>query len=234
MKRSILFSSVLCLLLGLLIGSLLPAPWDKPSVPSVPVLSNSFSNSAPSVSNSVGTQTTPDEISLDTSDNFPLLNAACAVVRALRQEDYSTVASFVHPTKGVTFTPYSTVEPGSDRVFSRDEIMNLTQDSTVYTWGTVDGRGSSIELTMEDYFSRYVFNADYTQAPQIGVDRILMHGNALENLKEAYPQGRFVDFCCPQMDEASEGLDWCSLKLVFEPVDAHWRLVGVVHGEWTI
>ena len=65
MKRSILFSSVLCLLLGLLIGSLLPAPWDKPSVPSVPVLSNGFSNSAPSVSNSVGTQTTPDETSLE-------------------------------------------------------------------------------------------------------------------------------------------------------------------------
>ena len=234
MKRSILFSSVLCLVLGLLIGSLLPTPWDKPSVPAVPVLSNSFSSSAPSVSNSVGTQTSPDETALDSSDNFPLLNVACTVVQALRQQDYSSVASFVHPSKGVTFTPYSTVDPDSDRVFSREEIMNLTQDSTIYTWGTVDGRGSPIELTMEDYFARYVFNADYSQAPQIGVDRILMHGNALENLKEAYPQGRFVDFCYPRLDEANEGLDWCSLKLVFEPVGSNWLLVGVVHGEWTI
>ena len=215
MKRSILFSSCLCLAVGLLIGSLLPMPWDKPSVPSVPILTNSFSSSQ-SVSNSVGTQTAPDEVAPDNSDNFPLLNAACTVVQALRQQDYSTLASFVHPAKGVTFTPYSTVDPDSDRVFSREEIMNLTQDPTVYTWGTVDGRGSPIEMTMTDYFARYVFNADYSQAPEIGVDRILMHGNALENLSEAYPQGRFVDFCFPKLDEANEGLDWCSLKLVFE------------------
>ena len=112
--------------------------------------------------------------------------------------------------------------------------MNLTQDSTVYTWGTVDGRGSLIEMTIEDYFDRYVFNVDYTQAPQIGVDRIQMHGNALENLREAYPQGHFVDFCFPKLDEANEGLDWCSLKLVFESQNSNWLLVGVVHGEWTI
>ena len=233
MKRPILFSSCLCLAVGLLIGSLLPMPWDKPSVPSAPVLSNSFSSSQSS-SNSVGTQTSPEGTALDSSDNFLLLNAACTVVQALRQQDYSTVASFVHPAKGVTFTPYSTVNPDTDQVFSREEIMNLTQDTTVYTWGSVDGRGSPIELTMADYFERYVFNADYTQVPEIGVDHILMHGNALENLSEAYPQGRFVDFCFPQLDEANEGLDWCSLKLVFEPQDTNWFLVGMVHGEWTI
>ena len=235
MKRSVFFSSILCLVLGLLIGSLLPTPWDKPAVPAAPTLVHSFSSASSStVSNSVGTQTSPEEPSLDRNDNLPLLNAACTVVRALRQQDYSTMASFVHPSKGVTFTPYSTVDPDSDRVFSREEIMNLTQDTTIYTWGTVDGRGNPIELNMKDYFARYVFNVDYSQAPKIGVDRILMHGNALENLTEAYPQGRFVDFCFPQLDEANEGLDWCSLKLVFEAVDSSWLLVGVVHGEWTI
>lgn len=233
MKRSFFFASFLCLAVGFLVGSLLPIPWDKPTVPTVPVLNHNVSSQS-TLSNSVGTQTPSDTHTLDSSDNFPLLNAACTVVRALRQQDYSTVASFVHPVKGVTFTPYSTVNPESDRVFSQEAIMNLTQDSTVYTWGTVDGRGTPIEMTMSDYFKHYVFNADYTQAPQIGVDRILMHGNALENLREAYPQGRFVDFCFPELDEAGEGLDWCSLKLVFEAQDSNWLLVGVVHGEWTI
>lgn len=233
MKRSFFFSSLLCLIVGLLVGSLLPMPWDKPSVPAAPALSHTVSAQS-SDANSVGTQTPSNTPPLDNSSNFPLLNSACTVVRALRQQDYSTVASFVHPAKGVTFTPYSTVNPDSDRVFSREEIMNLSQDTTVYTWGTVDGRGTPIEMTMADYFKHYVFNADYTQAPQIGIDRILMHGNALENLKEAYPQGRFVDFCFPEQGETGEGLDWCSLKLVFENQDSNWLLVGVVHGEWTI
>ena len=232
MKRSLLACSLLCLAVGLLVGSLIPMPWDKPVVPNPPPLIQSTSPAAPS--QSVGTQTEPPQSSFNSSDNFPLLNAACSVVRALRQEDYSTVASFVHPDKGVSFTPYSTVNPETDLSFSREQIMGLSQDSAVYTWGTVDGRGSPIEMTMEEYFARYVFNADYSQAPRIGVDQIVMHGNALENLVDSYPQGRFVDFCFPQLSHTGEGLDWCSLKLVFEPGDSSWFLVGVVHGEWTI
>lgn len=86
---------------------------------------------------------------------------------------------------------------------------------TVYTWGVSDGLGSLIELTPAEYFSTYVFNTDYTQAPEIGVDRILQSGNALENLTEAYPGCRFVEFHFPGLDPANAGLDWCSLKLVF-------------------
>ena len=232
MKRSLFACSLLCLALGILVGGLLPMPWDEPSVPSTPSLMHTIPSDASS--QSVGVQTEPSDSTLNSSDNFPLLNAACTVVRALRQKDYSTVASFVHPDKGVSFTPYSTVDPETDLSFSREQIMNLSQDISVYTWGAVDGRGTPIEMTMEEYFARYVFNADYSQAPRIGVDQIVMHGNALENLVDSYPQGRFVDFCFPQLSQTGEGLDWCSLKLVFEPGDSNWFLVGVVHGEWTI
>ncbi len=229
MKRSILLLFLFTLAAGVLVGGWLPMPWDKPAVPSPPALTNT-----PPSSDSVGTQTDSSQTSFNRSDNFTLLNAAFTVVNALRQQDYHTMSAFVHPEKGVTFTPYSTVDPEVDLTFSQEQIMNLTQDTAVYTWGTVDGRGSPIELTMAQYFQRYVFNADYSQAPQIGVDRIQMRGNALENIEEAYPQGRFVDFCFPQLNKANEGLDWCSLKLIFEPGEQSWLLVGVVHGEWTI
>lgn len=232
MKRSLFVCSALCLILGVLIGSLLPMPWDEPSVPDTPALMHIIPSDTSS--QSVSTQTDSSQAALNSSDNFPLLNAACAVVRALRQKDYSTVASFAHPKKGVTFTPYSTVSPETDLSFTREQIMNLSQDASIYTWGSVDGRGSPIEMSMGQYFDRYVFNADYSQAPCIGVDQIIMRGNALENLTEAYPQGRFVDFCFPKLTQAGEGLDWCSLKLVFEPGDSNWLLVGVVHGEWTV
>lgn len=97
-----------------------------------------------------------------------------------------------------------------------------------------DGLGSLIELTPAEYFSTYVFNTDYTQAPEIGVDRILQSGNALENLTEAYPGCRFVEFHFPGLDPANAGLDWCSLKLVFSPSDSCWQLVGIIHSQWTI
>ena len=97
-----------------------------------------------------------------------------------------------------------------------------------------DGRGLPIQMTMVQYLDRYVYDTDYTQAPEIGIDRIITSGNALENLSEAYPDCRFVDFSFPSADPVNDGLDWSSLKLVFYPEASRWYLVGIVHGEWTI
>ena len=144
------------------------------------------------------------------------------------------LSTYVHPTRGVTFTPYSTVALQRDQNFTVDQIKNLSSDTSTYTWGYEDGRGESIQMTMSEYFARFVFDADYTQAPKVGVDQIITSGNALENLTEAYPDCHFVDFCYPSRDPANEGLDWCSLKLVFLGEKTSWYLVGVVHGEWTI
>ncbi|MEA4934831.1 MAG: hypothetical protein VB071_14800 [Lawsonibacter sp.] len=229
MKRSLILPCVFCLLAGLLVGGILPIPWEV-SPTSNTILRTPASSSSSDVS--VFSNAAPEP--LDSKDNLSLLNAACYVVQALKNEDYEAVASVVDPEKGVTFTPYSTVDLTSDKTFTRNQIKNLSQDNTVYTWGLTDGRGSLINMTMGQYFATYVWNTDYTNAPQIGVDQIIMSGNALENLKDAYQSYRFVDFCFPSLDPAKQGLDWCSLKLVFAPGDTSWYLVGIVHGQWTI
>ncbi len=126
------------------------------------------------------------------------------------------------------------MNPDSDLSFTADQIKGLAQDQTVYTWGFEDGRGDPIKMTISQYFQRYVYDRDYTQAVEIGIDRIMTGGNALENLTEAYPGCRFVDFSFPSADPVNDGLDWSSLKLVFQPGNERWYLVGVVHGEWTI
>ena len=232
MKRFLLFPCFLCLALGLLLGVLLPVNWPgrtpamTPGTLTPPVGEGSGAASSPSSS--------AEKKPLDTRDNFTLLNAACTVNAALREKNYAAVASFVHPELRVTFTPYSTVDPDTDLTFSAEQIRNLAQDDTVYTWGVEDGRGEPIQMTMEQYFARYVYDTDYTQVPEIGVDRIMTGGNALENLAEAYPQGRFVDFSFPSADPELDGLDWSSLKLVFQGGEDRWYLVGIVHGEWTI
>lgn len=230
MKRLLELSCVFFLLAGLLIGGILPMPWDQQPAAAV------YGNTAPAAGS-----TSADKVPafsnaepLDSQDNFSLLNTACYVVRALEEQDYAAVASVIHPGRGVTFTPYSTVNFETDLTFTREQIEALATDETVYTWGSTDGKGSLINMTMSQYFDAYVCNVDYSQAPNIGVDKIMLSGNALENVKEAYPGCRFVDYSFPGLDAHLDGLDWCSLKLVFQPGDTRWFLVGVVHGEWTI
>lgn len=237
LKRFLYFPCVLCLVIGLLVGVLLPVDFQGDSQPALPGNPPDTFIPPPGASlsqSSASSGAASSEAVLDQADNFPLLNAACAVNRCLQRQSWSTLAAYVHPERGVTFTPYSTVKPDTDLNFTPDQIKNLGQDQNVYTWGFEDGRGDPIKMTAAQYVQRYVYDEDYTQAPEIGVDSIITAGNALENLTEAYPDCRFVDFSFPSADPVNDGMDWSSLKLVFEAKGEHWYLVGIVHGEWTI
>ena len=167
-------------------------------------------------------------------DTGRLLERAGSVLEALGEQDYQALSRLVHPDRGVALTPYSTVSPDCDRVLLPQQVALLGEDETVYTWGIEDGVGEPIQLTGAEYFARYVYNADYAAAPEQGVDEVLMQGNALENVDTAYPEGRFVEYHFPGLDTRMEGYDWCSLKLVFEPCQGDWYLVGLVHSEWTV
>ena len=228
MKRILIFPCILCLIVGLLLGGLLPMPWDADQVPASAVSNTLLQSPAGSQQSGVSAQSAPEP--LDTGDNFTLLSTAVYLVQALQVQDYNAVASLVHPERGVTFTPYSTADLEDNQTFTQDQVRGLSQDNTVYTWGIQDGVGGPISMTPAQYFSEFVFDADYTQASLIGIDEIMLSGNALENLTEAYPGCRFVDFSILGQD----GIDWSSLKLVFEAGDNSWYLVGVVHGQWTV
>ncbi len=171
---------------------------------------------------------------LDLSGNRVLLARAMAVLSALKEEDYTSLSAFVHPKKGVDFTPYSTVDKDANMNFSASGIAGASENQKEYIWGITDGKGDPIRLTISDYFDTYVFNEDYTKAPVIGIDRVIGAGNTPENVAQAYPDGRFVEFHFPGLAEENQGFDWCSLKLVFEEYGGDYKLVGVIHSQWTI
>ena len=171
---------------------------------------------------------------LDYTDDELLMERADLVLCAMRDGDFQALAAAVHPVKGVTLTPYSTVDAECNQVLTPGQVAALGDDETVYTWGVADGTGDPIQLTSLEYFDQYVFNADYTIAPQVSLDEVQVSGNAMENVADAYPEGRFVEYHFPGLDQKQEGYDWCSLKLVFEPYQGNWYLVGLIHSEWTI
>ena len=59
-----------------------------------------------------------------------------------------------------------------------------------------------------------------------------MTGNALENVSEAFPAAQFVDLHFPGAD--NDGLDWSTLRLVFEDCYGKYMLSAVIHCQWTI
>ena len=176
---------------------------------------------------------TQEEEALNPKENLPLLDAACSVVSALQERDYTTLASYVHPERGLTITPYSTVSV-EDLNFDRIQVKNFSDNQEKYVWGMIPGTGELIQMTAEEFVSSYMCDVDYTQAPKIAIDKINITGNALENVTDAYSDCRFVEFTFPGLDASYGGLDWCSLKVVLAPSDSQWLLVGLIHSQWTV
>ncbi len=162
----------------------------------------------------------------------PLFSALQAI-ELIQNKDWEGLAAMVHPEAGVRFTAYPYIELEKDLVFTAEQVAGFGTDSTKHNWGHYDGSGDPIQLTFGEYYERFIYDADFANAPLIGRDRIIGTGNAIDNVQEAYPNGRFVEFYFPGT-EMHDGIDWRSLKLVFEQQGDTWYLVGVIHGEWTI
>lgn len=53
------------------------------------------------------------------------------------------------------------------------------------------------------------------------------------NVSQVYPAGEFVEFYFAGFDTEFGGVDWGSLRLIFEQLDDGWYLVGIVHYQTT-
>lgn len=163
-----------------------------------------------------------------------LLFKTVEIINAIKDKDFPKLSTFVHPTKGLRFSPYDFIDTETSKVFTVEEVRNLGDNHQVYMWGHYDGSGEPIELNFNDYYERFIYDADFANPQVIGNDVAVSYGNAIDNTKEIYPNSHFIELHFKGLDPKYEGMDWRSLKLVFEQEDGKWYLVAIVHGEWTI
>lgn len=153
---------------------------------------------------------------------------------ALKDKDMEKLSQLVHPEKGVRFSPYTFVEKDKDLVFDAKKVKELMEDTHLYVWGRYDGSGEPIELTFADYYKTFVYDADFINAPKVGYNEAIGKGNTVNNSFEFYKNAIIIEYHFPAIEEKYEGMDWRSLKLVFEKYKNKWYIVGVIHDQWTI
>lgn len=161
-----------------------------------------------------------------------LKQAAEDVVDSLRDRDLERLDGMIDPEKGLRFSPYLHIDGKSD-VF-RPGGLPTFKDTAKLHWGSYDGSGDPIDLTFRDYFEKFVYNQDFSSAPQTNVNKLSGKGNTPFNGQEIYPDASYVEFHFPGFDKKNDGMDWESLVLVFRPVGGDWKLCAIVHGQWTI
>ena len=162
-----------------------------------------------------------------------LLPVALDVVNALKHKDMNAFSSYIHSTAGVRFSPYGHIDVQHDLQFSTSQLPSLWSSTEVYQWGVYDGSGDPIQLTFQDYFDRFVYDVDFANPHMIGNNVVVGAGNMINNIQQAYSNGPFVEFHFTGFDPQYSGMDWRSLRLVFEQENSEWKLVGIIHDEWT-
>ena len=163
-----------------------------------------------------------------------LLFRVVEIINSIKDKDFNKLSTFVHPSKGLRFSPYDYIDTETSKVFTVEEVKGLVDDEQVYLWGHYDGTGDPIELNFNEYYERFIYDADFANPQVIGNDVAVSYGNAIDNTKEIYPNSHFIELHFKGLDPKYEGMDWRSLKLIFEQEDGEWYLVAIVHGEWTI
>lgn len=168
--------------------------------------------------------------------NLPinLVDLSLDVMESIKEKDMNALSTYIHESKGLRFTPYTNIDIENDRVFNSEQVIGLNEDNTIYNWGNYDGSGHPIDLKFSDYYDEFIYSQDFLNPQMIGNNMTIGMGNSINNIDKAYPNGSFIEFHFTGIDPQYEGIDWESLKLVFEEDNGNWKLVGIVHDQWTI
>jgi hypothetical protein len=150
------------------------------------------------------------------------------IIRSLKFKNFSLLKEYVHPKKGLRFSPYSYVV-SSDLVFQAQELMKLGTDVKSYDWGYKKSN-KKIQTSFEDYFNYYVYNFDFANADQVLYNEVLFKGSIVDNTREFYGDSIIVEYNIDSVGQVfSMGRDWAKLRLIFEKFGAEWFLSGIIN-----
>ena len=180
-----------------------------------------------------GTDINPD-IEIDsTLRDTSFLDFANQLIDFLSEDNFIDFATQFHPKKGCIFVPYTLIED-NEQNFTKQSFNKALVDNDTLFWGLEDGSGENIQLTVKDYFERYVYDVDFkTKATDIHINENLAFSNTQNNILDFFPSAKFIEFYYEGSKEY-EGMDWSSVIFYIEKVDDKYYLVAVVHNQWTI
>ena len=156
------------------------------------------------------------------------------VLTTMKNKNYAGLSEFFHPVLGVRFSPYAFIDTSSDVKLTKAAFIDQIKKRNKLIWGSFDGSGESIHLTIEEYFTSFVYSADFIHAEKKSFNKVIGRGNTLNNIESIYKGCDFIECYFSGFDKKLEGIDWCSLRLVFKEYEHKYYLVGIVHDQWTI
>lgn len=156
------------------------------------------------------------------------------VMELIKVKDMAALSAYVHPSKGLMFSPYVHINSTFDQVFTPQEVADLPSNTTEYDWGYYYGTPveTQILLDFNDYYDEFIYDEDFLNANIIGVNAVVSYGDIIDNIADEYPDAEYLEFYIITSQD-NNNIYWRSLKVAFEEVGGQYKLMGIIHGQWT-
>ena len=156
------------------------------------------------------------------------------IIILLNQRNYTQLANYIHPEKGVRFTPYSESK-ATDQLLTKEEFLDNIKTDPTLNWGYYanpdNPEGFPIELTLNEYLETFVYQGDYINSDVIGYNERVNHHffflPEFEHIeyKDSIVVEHFID---------DDSYDFLSIKIVYQKYEESWYIVAFINNEWTI
>lgn len=154
------------------------------------------------------------------------------VLTLFKTQNYQELVKYF-ASEGVLFSSYGFIDTAHSKKLTPEDFLESINKKWVLTWGSFDGTGDLIKLTVPAYLKKFVYNADYLNAEAVGFNEVMKQGNSINNLKDIYPNHHFIDYHFSGFEQKYNGMDWTSLRLVFEKQNGQYFIVAIIHDQWT-
>lgn len=155
------------------------------------------------------------------------------LIKALDNRDMELVATYVHPEKGLLFSPYVYVTDAAV-VLNKNEVDQMMDRDQIKQWGIYDGKGSPIELAPSEYFDEFLDMTPFLEPDDILINDLQERGNTLNNVQEVFPDAQIIEYYNGGSEEYA-GIDWSSVLLVYETnANESLQLIAIIRDMWTI
>jgi len=155
------------------------------------------------------------------------------IINALHERNMGKIAKYIHPDKGVTFSPYIFIEENAP-VFYKHDFKNFFRNDEKIYWGIYDGKGTDIYLTASQYFEEFIHSELYIKPDEINVNNINDSSNTENNVLKKFSDAETIEYYHEGTDKFA-GIDWESIVLVYEKIgNDKFYLVAIVGNRWTV
>lgn len=177
-----------------------------------------------------------DSILAENRKDSILLKLTQNILISLKNKNYRAFSNYIHPVQGIRFSPYGHIDTIKHVKFSKASFLSQANkdEQDMIIWGSFDGTGDPIRMTLNNYLQRFVYDVDFAKAENLKVNEFIGNGNSINNLLSVYKDCDFTESHFSGFEEKYAGMDWKSLRLVFKQRNGRYLLVGIVHDEWTI